>query len=558
MTILEGRSLLTTIEYGDEGERRRGVERLAEMAEDERAAAVAHVTSSTAERLADAALEVGGEAGLTVCRTTVLAAESYVDFPAIVERLVQLDHPDAVDVALEAYCRGDAEERATIARLLAGQLTPSLADALEAAAADPGWLSRKRHGRRLRKRFRSGTDVTRRAAALGLGALGTERSVRTLANALEDEDAVADALAGLSIAPPGLTAVPLARACRNPDIARAASETLVTAVDRLEFDVLLEDSDGHQLVDAMVAVEDSAVRARLVHAVHEGVAADVYRDREDVFETLVAAGDLPDPTAREESAQMLAFTGRAAAVDALLERFDDPDPDARAAAVEAASKVGVDIGLEYASLLESATAHSHRTAAAYGAIEETTAALPAVRERLLVDDHPAVRRAAATALGNMGDDRAVRALVWALETDPSHEVRRDVARALGRIAHPAAVPPLRRALADPEGYARSGAATAIGNPAFDHPELLVDLLCDHDDPNVRSSIAYSLAQHSPDEALDPLRTALETEPDDGVRSSIVRALGDLGEPARPAIRTALKDPSDRVAEVAAEILEKLE
>ncbi len=76
------------------------------------------------------------------------------------------------------------------------------------------------------------------------------------------------------------------------------------------------------------------------------------------------------------------------------------------------------------------------------------------------DDDAALRRAAARALGDLGDRVAVAPLVAALE-DPDDEVRRQAAWALGRLGDRAAVAPLRRALGDRSDDVRWFAAWAL-------------------------------------------------------------------------------------------------
>jgi HEAT repeat protein len=79
-----------------------------------------------------------------------------------------------------------------------------------------------------------------------------------------------------------------------------------------------------------------------------------------------------------------------------------------------------------------------------------TPAVPALIQAL-GDRSENVRRAAAEALGAIGDPQAVPALIQALghETDPFADdwaVRRAAAWALGKLGDPQAVPPLIQAL----------------------------------------------------------------------------------------------------------------
>jgi len=71
-----------------------------------------------------------------------------------------------------------------------------------------------------------------------------------------------------------------------------------------------------------------------------------------------------------------------------------------------------------------------------------------------------VREAAADALGEIGDPRAVEPLIAALG-DPDGDVREAAAEALGTIGDPRAVGPLTAALKDPSGGVRQEAEKAL-------------------------------------------------------------------------------------------------
>lgn len=87
-------------------------------------------------------------------------------------------------------------------------------------------------------------------------------------------------------------------------------------------------------------------------------------------------------------------------------------------------------------------------------------ALDAVVARL-ADDKWRVRQLAAWALSEMKDPRAVAALCNLLLSDPRVEVRRGAAEALGEIASAEALPSLKQALNDAESSVSAKAAWAI-------------------------------------------------------------------------------------------------
>ena len=70
------------------------------------------------------------------------------------------------------------------------------------------------------------------------------------------------------------------------------------------------------------------------------------------------------------------------------------------------------------------------------------------------------REAAADALGEIGDPKAVEPLIAALK-DPDDDVREAAAEALGRIGDPRAVDPLNAALNDPDHDVRQEAEKAL-------------------------------------------------------------------------------------------------
>ena len=71
------------------------------------------------------------------------------------------------------------------------------------------------------------------------------------------------------------------------------------------------------------------------------------------------------------------------------------------------------------------------------------------------------RRRAAIGLSDLREPDALDAATKALAEDPTFQVRAYAARTLGRLALPAAVPALEKALADPEPFVRALAAEAL-------------------------------------------------------------------------------------------------
>jgi HEAT repeat protein len=201
----------------------------------------------------------------------------------------------------------------------------------------------------------------------------------------------------------------------------------------------------------------------------------------------------------------------------------------------------------------------------------------------------ALRRArAAEVLGNLGRRDAVPALVTLL-ADPDPDVRGVAARALGRIADPAAAAALLRSLAGrrpvpPQIVAHAvmrmgaGAQDAL-TAALDHDADLVrataievlglvgaitadsrviETLRTDPSLDVRERAAATLGRLGTRSALPPLLEAVEPNHARKLRAVATRALGDLAAvAAAPALGALLSDPQHEVAHAAAHSLLRL-
>ena len=157
------------------------------------------------------------------------------------------------------------------------------------------------------------------------------------------------------------------------------------------------------------------------------------------------------------------------------------------------------------------------------------------------DSDPAVQRAAAAALGDLG---AVSVLAQALK-DPDNNVRRNAVRPLRRVvirdrsssdlaATKAVVAALADALKDPDREVRRAAASslgALGPTAADAIPSLAATTMDSD-PSVRNAAMEALGRMGSPAAVPVLVQALK---DPETASLAVRALGNMGTTARGAI-----------------------
>jgi HEAT repeat protein len=135
-------------------------------------------------------------------------------------------------------------------------------------------------------------------------------------------------------------------------------------------------------------------------------------------------------------------------------------------------------------------------------------------------------RAAAIALGEIGDARAVEPLIALLE-DENSLVKMNAAVALGGIGKPA-VEPLIAILTDENSVAHEYAARALGmtGDARAIDPLITDL--GDESPSVRKNAAWALGMTGDARAVKPLAAALRDK-DSSVRMAAAVALGAFGD-----------------------------
>ena len=99
--------------------------------------------------------------------------------------------------------------------------------------------------------------------------------------------------------------------------------------------------------------------------------------------------------------------------------------------------------------------------------------------KALRDEDSDAQSAAAYVLGEIGDERAVEPLIYALKKDKSKQVRANAAAALGKIGDKRAVQPLIDALSDEKNWVRRNAVHALGEIGDKRAvEPLIDALKD--------------------------------------------------------------------------------
>ena len=144
------------------------------------------------------------------------------------------------------------------------------------------------------------------------------------------------------------------------------------------------------------------------------------------------------------------------------------------------------------------------------------------------EEHFTIRKAAAQALGGMGDAAVIAPLAAALG-DCRFEVGTAAMNALvvfGASSLPTLIPVLK----DPNDFARRLACEALGcirDPRAVEP--LIYALRDSK-PEVRAGAANALAEIGDSRAVEPLMVLLGKETTEGVRVAFAKALGELRDP----------------------------
>lgn len=283
------------------------------------------------------------------------------------------------------------------------------------------------------------------------------------------------------------------------------------------------------LPDLLRAVNDpdERVRAEVLPALSE---CDCFENRPELQAVFIAALADASASVREQAANALRFS-TPEAVPALMAAVHDEAPRVRMEAVIALGSMRV-----------------HE-------------AIDLVADRQLNDPDEQVRFYAASAFGDMQDQRATQPLLDAFaDRAEAHRVRWGALWALGDNQDASALPALCAALQDPDAEFRERAADSLAQfPWEDHPEndAVLHSLCAalaDGEPGVRKSVCDALASLRYARALPFLDKTLQDD-DEAVRSHAVKAIGRIDPKAGAAqIAACLQDPSLQVQEAAAEAL----
>jgi HEAT repeat protein len=263
------------------------------------------------------------------------------------------------------------------------------------------------------------------------------------------------------------------------------------------------------------------------------------------------------PEVRRCAVAVLEDLGDQRAVEPLMALTEDSDPLVRDSSIRALGKLGD--RRPAAWLLERLDREYDRTVAhALGDLREPRAVAPLLTYlAAAVQDHAgrgaihsSAHHAAAWALAQIGDARALPVLIDMLDRDPSlydgratYDTARAVAaRSLARLGDPRAVEPLVRMLRAADEYNRGEAALALGHLGDGRGvEALLGVLQD-EDAGVREAVCDGLGLLGDRRAVEPLLRVLG-DAEDGVRAHAAEALGRLAD--RRAVAPLVERLSDR-------------
>lgn len=199
--------------------------------------------------------------------------------------------------------------------------------------------------------------------------------------------------------------------------------------------------------------------------------------------------------ARRHAAEYLAAHPNMVALPVMVKALNDPDYHIRKSAIAACAHFQSPLTVEplIRVLRERTFSEREEAIRILGKIKDIRAVQP-ISDALLYSDWMSIRSAAATALGEMGYDEALPALLEGLG-DFEAPVRANVAEALGELGNEKAIPTLIEVMRHEKGWNIRHMANALGKIGEPALKPLIAILANRDeDPSLREIVAETLAQ----------------------------------------------------------------
>src|SRR4051812_9051334 len=459
-----------------------------------------------------------------------------------VQELAAIEPVDGLGPVHEAIGDDDWQVRRSAVQTLAGRRDPALVDALVKALRD-SHLDFSVLSSALQLLTMTGVDLTsalvdllhhadvdlRIQAALALGNQPRPEAVAALLDALADPDAnvrfhAIEALGKLS--PP------------------AAVEPLAAIAEADDFFL------SFPALDALARINDPAVASRIVPLLQHELVGDQAAEAlgqigdEDAVAPLVASLDRPEASVASIVDALATIHRRyremfdgAAQIEDLVRRSISPSAAGRVIGA-AANATGaslrhfvVVLGWLRGPAVEHALTHMLGTSAVHHELVEAivrygSPMVDVLVEQLRGDDFD-TRRAAVTALGHIGDTRAVPALVEVLE-EADRALQVAVCGALARLGDRGAFEPLLRLLGEHDVSVRHAAIGALNS--IGHPDMAarVKQLMGDPDPIVRESAVKIAGYFGYASCADELIASCQ-DPEEAVRAAALEHVAFLDD-----------------------------
>ncbi|MDH4163981.1 MAG: HEAT repeat domain-containing protein [Nitrospirota bacterium] len=340
----------------------------------------------------------------------------------------------------------------------------------------------------------------------------------------------------------------------DPEVRKAVAKSFIYSFSK-------DERIAKPFLDALVKERDPEMLSFLVEFVN------IYDSRDArAVEPILTLLQSEKEHVRAAAARALGTLRDKRAIGPLAALLKDPDIYVQDRAVAALRKIYPHFPeAQFAPIIENrfrALKHSEagvRRVAAYdfGLMEEQSA-VPALIDAIGDRDHE-VSEKAISALGEIGDRRAIKPLLAIMQKHPSGRTgdetwrfQGSAARALKRLKDPASIGPLIKIMKDPrtnQGHEAGDILAEIGDPAV---APLIDELRDRSSP-ARILAAFALAKTHDPRAGEPLAEAFREKGDTIFQQIFI----EMGSPAVTALIGLTKDGLPNIRAQAVTILGRI-